>query len=66
MRGLASSLQGFVQFALAAFNAGTIAPLLATSLVTLAGGMAAFTIASFTCWLIYQRSARLHLEGWNP
>lgn len=66
MRGLASSLQGFVQFALAAFNAGTIAPLLATSLMTLAGGMAAFATASLVCWLIYQRNARTQLKGWNP
>ena len=29
MRGMASSLQGFAQFALSGFNAGTIAPLLA-------------------------------------
>ena len=45
MRGLASSLQGFLQFALAAVNAGTIAPMLARSLLALALGMAAFTIA---------------------
>ena len=66
MRGLASSLQGFVEFALAAFNAGTIAPLLANSLVTLASGMAAFAIGGFVCWLIYQHSARIPLKGWTP
>ncbi len=38
MRGLASSLQGFLQFVLAAVNAGTIAPMLAGSLLTLALG----------------------------
>jgi DHA1 family bicyclomycin/chloramphenicol resistance-like MFS transporter len=55
MRGLSSSLQGFVQFALAAVNAGTIAPFLAGSLWTLALGMATFTLASFGLWLIYLR-----------
>ena len=44
MRGLASSLQGFFHFALAAVNAGSIAPLLAHSLKALALGMAGFTI----------------------
>ena len=53
MRGLASSLQGFVNFALAAVNAGTIAPLLAASSLTLALGMAGFTLASLVLWLAY-------------
>ncbi len=58
MRGLASSLQGFVQFAFSGFVAGTIAPLLAQSLVGLALGMLAFTTASHALWLAYQRRAR--------
>jgi DHA1 family bicyclomycin/chloramphenicol resistance-like MFS transporter len=58
MRGLASSLAGFVQFAFSGFNAGTIAPFLARSLWALALGMAGFTIASFALWLVYQRRAR--------
>ncbi len=53
MRGMASSLQGFVQFALGGAVAGTIAPLLATSLPVLALGMAAFTATSFAAWRIY-------------
>jgi MFS transporter, DHA1 family, multidrug resistance protein len=55
MRGLASSLQGFFHFALAAVNAGTIAPLLSQSLKALALGMAGFTISSLFLWLIYLR-----------
>lgn len=55
MRGLASSLQGFLQFMLAAVNAGTIAPLLAGSLLALAVGMAGFTIASVLLWITYLR-----------
>jgi len=55
MRGLASSLQGFIHFLLSAFNAGTIAPVLAKSLPALAGGMALFTAASFALWCVYQR-----------
>ena len=47
MRGLASSLHGFVQFAFSGVVAGTIAPLLAPSLGALALGMLAFTVASF-------------------
>lgn len=55
MRGLASSLQGFLHFSLAAVNAGTIAPLLSHSLWTMALGMAGFTLSSFALWVIYQR-----------
>lgn len=58
MRGMTSSLQGFVQFALGGVVAGSIAPLLAHSLIALALGMAAFTGASFALWLVYQRRAR--------
>jgi DHA1 family bicyclomycin/chloramphenicol resistance-like MFS transporter len=66
MRGMAASLQGFVQFATGGFIAATVAPLLAVSLTTLALGMAAFTVASFVLWLVYQRRARLLLKGWTP
>lgn len=55
MRGLASSLQGFLQFVLAAVNAGTIAPMLAGSLLALALGMAGFTVLSLVLWLAYLR-----------
>jgi DHA1 family bicyclomycin/chloramphenicol resistance-like MFS transporter len=61
MRGLASSLQGFFHFALAAVNAGSIAPLLAHSLKALALGMAAFTLAGLFLWLVYLR--RLPASG---
>ncbi len=40
MRGLASSLQGFLQFTLSGFNAGSIAPLLDATLLTMSLGMA--------------------------
>jgi DHA1 family bicyclomycin/chloramphenicol resistance-like MFS transporter len=63
MRGLASSLQGFVQFAFSGFVAGTIAPLLAPSLVALALGMLAFTAASHALWLAYQRAGGRPLRG---
>jgi MFS transporter, DHA1 family, multidrug resistance protein len=57
MRGLASSLQGFVQFAFSGVVAGTIAPALAQTLVGLAIGMLAFTFASCGLWLSYWRRA---------
>jgi DHA1 family bicyclomycin/chloramphenicol resistance-like MFS transporter len=57
MRGLASSLQGFVQFAFSGVVAGTIAPFLAQSLVGLMLGMAAFTLASFAIWRLYASRA---------
>jgi DHA1 family bicyclomycin/chloramphenicol resistance-like MFS transporter len=63
MRGLASSLQGFVQFAFSGFVAGTIAPLLAPSLIALALGMLAFTAASHALWLAYQRAGGRPLRG---
>ena len=59
MRGMASSLQGFVHFVLAAVNAGTIAPFLAQSLKGLAGGMAGFTVLSVALWTLYRRRRRL-------
>ena len=58
MRGLASSLQGFLQFVLAAINAGSIAPLLAGSLRALALGMAGFTVLSLLLWITYLRHTR--------
>ena len=58
MRGLASSLQGFIQFMLSGIIAGTVAPLLDRSLVGLASGMAAFTAASFALWLAYLHRTR--------
>jgi DHA1 family bicyclomycin/chloramphenicol resistance-like MFS transporter len=66
MRGMASSLQAFVNFTLSAVNAGSVSPLLAHSLSTLALGMLAFTVASFTLWLVYQRRAHAHLKAWRP
>jgi len=59
MRGLASSLQGFIQFALGGIVAGTIAPLVDHSLVMLAGSMAAFTAVSWILWVIYTRRTRV-------
>jgi MFS transporter, DHA1 family, multidrug resistance protein len=58
MRGLASSLQGFLHFALAALNAGTIAPFLAHSLKALASGMAGFTLLSAALWAVYRQRMR--------
>lgn len=66
MRGMASSLQGFVNFTLAAVTAGSVAPLLTGSTLALALGMAAYALASFTLWLTYQRRARGELRTWAP
>jgi DHA1 family bicyclomycin/chloramphenicol resistance-like MFS transporter len=59
MRGMASSLQGFVHFVLAAVNAGTIAPFLAQSLKGLAAGMTGFTVLSVALWALYRQRRRL-------
>ena len=59
MRGMASSLQGFVHFVLAAVNAGTIAPFLAQSLKGLAAGMTGFTVLSLALWALYRQRRRL-------
>jgi DHA1 family bicyclomycin/chloramphenicol resistance-like MFS transporter len=56
-RGLTSSLQGFVQFAFSGVVAGTVSPFLAQSLVGLALGMIAFTVASFGVWQLFCRRA---------
>jgi len=61
-RGLASSLQGFMQFSLSAVNAGTIAPLLSGSLIAFALGMGCFSVASLACWLAYQHRLRHHAK----
>jgi MFS transporter, DHA1 family, multidrug resistance protein len=57
MRGLASSLQGFVQFAFSGVVAGTISPLLAQTLAGLALGMFSFTVASYAVWRLFRRRA---------
>jgi DHA1 family bicyclomycin/chloramphenicol resistance-like MFS transporter len=62
-RGLASSLQGFVQFAVSGLNAATVAPLLAGSLRALALGMAGFTVVSFGLWQIYGHRNQRYLKG---
>jgi hypothetical protein len=46
--------------------AGSVAPLRARSLAALAWGMAAFSVASFVSWLLYQRHARATLKEWQP
>jgi len=66
MRGMASSLQGFVHFSLAAIVAGTVAPFLVRSLGALALGMAGAAVASFALWLAYQHRARPELRDWKP
>ena len=66
IRGLASSLQGCLQFTLSAVVAGTIAPFAARSVTMLACGMTAFTLAGLGLWLIYQHRARAHLKGLQP
>ena len=66
MRGMASSLQGFLQFGISGVTAATVAPLLSRSLSALALGMTAFTVASFLLWLVYQRRARPQLKAWKP
>jgi DHA1 family bicyclomycin/chloramphenicol resistance-like MFS transporter len=63
MRGLASSLQGFVQFAFAGIIAGTIAPLLSQTLVGLAAGMVAFTVVSFALWRLYRQRTSASFYG---
>jgi len=65
-RGMASSVQGFVQFTLSALVAGTVAPFASHSLSTLALAMAAFASAGLILWLVYQRRARAQLKGWRP
>jgi DHA1 family bicyclomycin/chloramphenicol resistance-like MFS transporter len=66
MRGMASSLQGFVHFSISALVAGTVAPFLVHSLLALALGMMVATVASFALWLVYQRRARPQLRNWMP
>jgi DHA1 family bicyclomycin/chloramphenicol resistance-like MFS transporter len=66
IRGMASSLQGFVQFTMSGFVAGSVAPLLAHSVRALALGMLVLTLAGFALWLAYQRRARIPLDDWKP
>lgn len=66
MRGMASSLQGFVHFTVGALVAGTVAPFLVRSLLALALGMLGATVASFVLWLVYQRRTRQQLRNWMP
>ncbi len=62
MRGMTSSLQGFVQFALGGAVAAMVAPVLSRSLFILALGMGGFMAVSFVLWLTYQHRARVALK----
>ncbi|MFO1304525.1 MAG: multidrug effflux MFS transporter [Burkholderiales bacterium] len=62
MRGMTSSLAGFVQFALGAVVAGSVSPLLSHSLASLAWGMAVFAGASYALWFAYRRGTRRALK----
>jgi MFS transporter, DHA1 family, multidrug resistance protein len=66
MRGMASSLQGFVHFSLSGVVAAIVAPLLVRSLQALALGMLGAAVASFALWLVYQRRAHHELRNWAP
>lgn len=55
MRGLVSSLQGFVQIFLSSIVAGVISPLLSTNIRHLALGMATSVLLGSLCWFIYSR-----------
>ncbi len=61
LRGLASSLQGFLQFSLSALISALLVPLIDTSLLALAFGMMAFTLAGGALWIVY-RKIRAPLE----
>ncbi|MDR2173382.1 MAG: multidrug effflux MFS transporter [Burkholderiales bacterium] len=56
LRGLASSLQGFLQFSLAALVSAFLVPLIDASLLTLAFGMMAFAVAGGALWMIYRKT----------
>ena len=66
MRGLASSLQGFVQFAFGGVNAASIAPLLSQSLIGLAFGMLGCTTLSYALWLGYSGRGRHSFQAIRP
>ncbi|MCL2309174.1 MAG: multidrug effflux MFS transporter [Proteobacteria bacterium] len=56
MRGLASSLQGFLQFSLGALVSALLVPLIDTSLLALAFGMIASTAAGGAVWIVYRKT----------
>ncbi|MDR2016801.1 MAG: multidrug effflux MFS transporter [Burkholderiales bacterium] len=62
LRGLTSSLQGFLQFSLIALISALLVPLIDTSLITLAFGMMAFTTVGGILWVIYWKT-RAPLES---
>jgi DHA1 family bicyclomycin/chloramphenicol resistance-like MFS transporter len=54
-RGLAASLQGFVQTAFGALTAGLVSPLVSAAGATLALGMLGLVTAGWLSWMIYLR-----------
>lgn len=52
-RGMASSCQSFMQIGINALLAGVVAPLLWTSTLSLATGMALFVGLGVSCWLLW-------------
>jgi DHA1 family bicyclomycin/chloramphenicol resistance-like MFS transporter len=57
-RGLASSLQAFVQLTLNAIVAGVLSPLVAHDPLKLALGATAFFVAGWVCWRLDRRAGR--------
>jgi hypothetical protein len=49
-------LQGFLQFLLAALISALLVPLIDTSLLALAFGMMAFTVAGGAAWIVYRKT----------
>jgi len=52
-RGMASSLQAFVNSLFSTLNAGVLSPLLSGTAATLAGGMLGLLIIAFISWWVY-------------
>jgi DHA1 family bicyclomycin/chloramphenicol resistance-like MFS transporter len=61
-RGMAASLQGFVSGMVNVVTAGVIAPAVFHDTRWLAIAMVSLAAGGFTCWTLYLRSARAHVD----
>lgn len=66
MRGMAASMQGFIQTMIMTFASGIVSPLLAESGLKMALGVLAFMAAGYLCWFAYFRHAGANATKGQP
>ena len=65
-RGMAASMQGFIQTMVMTFASGVVSPLLAESGLKMALGVFVFMAAGYLCWFAYRSHAGTNTAKGQP